>query len=74
MVEAVEEVPAVAEFVPYKAIVKSGILNVRVGPSINYHRVRDIYKNAKITILEENGNWGRIGKELWVNINYIEKI
>lgn len=80
VVDVVEETPVVIEtpttdmFEPYKAIVKVGSLNVRVGPGINYNRVRDIYKNAKITILEEDGNWGRIGKDLWVNINYIEKI
>lgn len=80
VVDAVEETPVVIEtpaadmFESYKAVVKVGSLNVRVGPGINYNRVRDIYKNAKIAILEENGNWGRIGKDLWVNINYIEKI
>lgn len=59
----------------YKAQVtaKSG-LNIRKGPGISYKKVGALAPKAKTTILETKGNWGRIGANKWVNLNYIKKI
>ena len=60
--------------VPYRAIVVVGKLMVRTGPGIDYNRIKDIPMNTKITVLEELGSWGRVGKGLWVSTNNIKKI
>ena len=65
---------AKAEF-PYKAIIsaKSG-LDVLKGPALTYNKVGFLGVGVKVVVLEVKGNFGRIGIDRWVNINYIKKI
>lgn len=66
--------PATSGFKSYKVQVtaKSG-LNVRKGPGANYGRVGTLAKGTKVTIFAKSGEWGRIGTNKWVNLNYVKK-
>ena len=64
----------ITDDVPYKARVTATIIHSRKGPGLGFHTVRDLYKGAIVVVQEVDGNWGRISKETWININYIEKI
>lgn len=59
---------------PYRATVISSAISVRKGPGLTFHHIRYLNKDMKVTVLEVSGNWGRIGKDMWININYIEKV
>ena len=58
-----------------KVIVDS--LNIRKGPSTSYDVVSTVKKNQAFTIVEVNGNWGKLKSGLgWINISdkYVTKI
>ncbi len=46
-------------------------LNVRSGPGTNYEIVRRVQRDTLVTILEEEGNWSRIGEGEWVFSFYL---
>jgi len=49
-------------------------LNVRKGPGTNYAKV-DLLKNGTtVSILEQRGNWFKIGENRWVSASYIEEL
>ena len=67
--------PATADEFPYTAIVKAKVvLNIMKEPSVFCTKVGALKPGARIKILEVSGNFGKIGDNRWVNINYIEKI
>lgn len=73
-VKAVPEVKAEEKaFEPYKAVAKSA-LNVTKGAGMTFNKIGSISAGSKITVLEVSGNFGRVGKDRWININFIEKI
>ena len=58
------------------ATVKIGIvhtpsLNVRTGPDTSFPAIDRLLENEKVTILESNGEWDRIGQNRWVNSNFV---
>ena len=59
---------------PYRAKVSASIIHARKGPGMSFHTARDLYNGTLVVITEVDGNWGKIGKDLWVNINYVEKV
>ncbi len=50
----------------------SDFLAVREGPSIDKKKVGELYDGAKVTILEKDGNWARIGSGIWVCSDYLK--
>ncbi len=70
-----EKAAAPADEFPYTAIVKAKVvLNIMKEPSVFCTKVGALKPGARIKILEVSGNFGKIGDNRWVNINYIEKI
>lgn len=73
------EIPAspskepVLTFKPYNATITT-LLNVRRGPGYEYEVVEVLQANTVEKILEENGEWGRIGRDKWVCLQYIQKL
>lgn len=56
----------------YKRYVKVNTsLNVRSGPGTNYTYIKSLYNGDEVTIYEEQGNWSRIDKGLWVCSDYL---
>ena len=70
----VEKADEVVSDFPYKAKIVASVIHSRKGPGMTFHTARDLYKGTVVSVAEIDGNWGRVGKDLWVNINYIEKI
>ena len=70
----IQESTVVADAVPYKGKVAATMIFSRKGPGLNYHTVRTLYKGAIVVVSKVVGNWGKISRDTWVNINYIEKI
>ena len=50
----------------------SDFLAVREGPGIDKKKVGELYNGAKVTILEEDGNWVKIGSGIWVCSDYLK--
>lgn len=61
-------------FEPYKVRIVPSVLPVRNGPALSFRHIRDLHKGMTVVIHKVVGNWGCIGKDMWININYIEKI
>ena len=63
------------EFVPYKIIVNTAVLNVRNIPSTSASSkiVSQLRRGTVHTILEIKGEWGRIGSG-WINLAYTKRI
>lgn len=58
----------------YKRYVKVNTsLNVRSGPGVNYSYVKSLYNGNEVTVYEENGNWSKIGNDLWVHSDYLQE-
>lgn len=72
--DAVQEAPA-EEFVPYLGKVTVDALNYRQGPGLDYKINGTIKKNEVYTIVDENGDWGKLKSGAgWVHLEYIQKI
>lgn len=48
-------------------------LAIRTGPSTDFLEVGQLFNGAKVSILEEDGNWARITGGLWVCKDYLYK-
>lgn len=53
-----------------KITVTANLLNVRIGPGINYAIVDRVSKGATFELLEINNGWGKIDKG-WVSMQYV---
>jgi uncharacterized protein YgiM (DUF1202 family) len=56
------------------ASVKSDVLNVRSGPSVNYEVLARLYKNTRVQIINKSGSWWKIQYENiegYVNSEYL---
>ena len=66
--------PASAE-VPFLVRITANSLNVRKGPSTSYEVVRTVSKPSVYTIVEVQGNWGRLKSGVgWISLKYTERI
>ncbi len=55
--------------------VRTDDLNVRKGPGVNFEKTNEVHKGDAFTIVEINGNWGRLKSGIgWINLNYTEKL
>ena len=62
------------EFKPYIIRVTAYALNVRKGPGTNYDINMVIQKGGVYTIVEQQGNWGKLKSGAgWINLDYTEK-
>jgi uncharacterized protein YraI len=56
-----------------RAVVNANTLNVRSGPSTDYHKVASVHKKQEVFIYEEIDNWCRIGiEDHWVYKRYLD--
>lgn len=53
-------------------LINTDALNVRKGPGIHYKRVGQLYRGDKVEILDEKGNWSKIGLNRWVKSEYLK--
>jgi hypothetical protein len=60
---------------PFRVRVTAYILNVRKGPGTNYSLNGNglLYREV-VTVLETEGDWGRIGPQHWIHLGYTEKL
>ena len=55
-----------------RATVNADVLNVRSGPSTQFHVVGSVVKNEEVFIYEENDNWSQINiDEQWVSSRFL---
>jgi hypothetical protein len=52
-------------------VVNASVLNVRNGPGTEYNVVDQLHNEARVTILESNNGWDKIGDNRWVSSDYI---
>lgn len=61
--------------VAYKVKITATSLNVRRGPGTRYQIATTVKKNEVYTIVEENGNWGKLKSGAgWISLNYTKKV
>lgn len=61
--------------VSYKVKITASSLNVRRGPGTRYQIATTVKKNEVYTIVEENGNWGKLKSGAgWISLNYTKKV
>ena len=73
----VTQIPTSNKFNPYIVRVIVDTLNIRNGPSITYDKVGELHKGDAYTIVEENGNWGKLKSgQGWICLSktYVEKV
>lgn len=60
---------------PYKVKITATSLNVRRGPGARYQVATLVRKNEIYTIVEENGNWGKLKSGAgWISLKYTKKV
>lgn len=47
-------------------------LAVREGPGVDNDKLGELYDGAKVIVFETSDNWGRIGDNLWVCMDYLD--
>lgn len=68
----VEDKPA--EF-PYLVMVNTkNVLPIFNGAGISFRKIGTLTPGTKVLVKEVIGNWANIGKDRWININFVEKI
>lgn len=61
--------------VAYKVKITASSLNVRRGSGTRYQIATTVKKNEVYTIVEENGNWGKLKSGAgWIILNYTKKV
>lgn len=68
------KIPSQDEFTPYFAVVTSGTLAILKGAALTHNKAGELRKGTRVKIFEISGNFGRIGADKWININFTEKI
>lgn len=59
----------------YMITVTADVLNIRKGPSTSYAVVGSIKEGGAYTIVETNGNWGKLKSGAgWICLDYTEKV
>ena len=59
---------------PYKVKVTATALNVRQGPGIGYKKIGLLSNGEILTIIDENGLWGKIEGSGWISLKYTNRI
>ena len=72
-VEVKVDMAETSDFTSYMGLA-TGLIQIRKAPTMQSTVIGNISKGSKVVILEIDGNWARIGKDRWININYIEKV
>ena len=55
-----------------RATVNANVLNVRSGPSTNFHVVSAVLENQEVFVYEQSGNWSKISLEdQWVSTRFL---
>lgn len=63
-----------AETFPYLVVITADVLNVRAGASEGAKITTQVKKNQVYTIVEKNGDWGKLKSGAgWINLNYTKK-
>lgn len=52
----------------------SDCLRIRSGPSTDYGKVGELYDGAIVSVLETDGDWGKISGDMWISMNYVKEI
>ena len=47
------------------------VLNVRIGPGKNHIMVNQLKNGTVVTVFELSDNWGRIGRDQWVMLDFL---
>lgn len=59
----------------FKVRITATSLKVRKGPGTNYNQVTSVKKGSIFTIVETNGNWGKLKSGAgWIHLSYTERI
>ncbi len=53
--------------------VNTSVLNVREGADVSFKKKGVLIKNKKVTVNKISDNWGRIGKERWICLDYCKR-
>lgn len=74
-ISELEETPVAEESVNKEEYVVCcvGYLRVRRGPGISYEEVDKLPNGKKITVIEINGKWAKIGPNRWVMRDFLMK-
>ncbi len=62
------------EFPNEAGLVNTNNLNARLGPGVHYGILDVLQKGDNVEIFERDGNWGRIGREKWTHLSYVDII
>ncbi len=54
--------------------VSTAVLNVRAGAGTSFKKTGTVLVGKKITVDKVSGDWGRIGKNRWVNLDYCKRV
>lgn len=67
--------PVSYTFEPYKVRITASALNVRAGAGTNYKVNTVVHKNEAYTIVEKQGNWGKLKSGAgWISLDYTKKV
>ena len=62
-------------FTPYLVKINTSVLNVRAGAGTNYKITTQVKINEVYTIVDENGDWGKLKSGAgWINLAYTKKV
>ena len=62
-------------FTPYLVRITASVLNIRKGPGTSYAVTGQIKDRGVYTIVEQNGNWGRLKSGAgWISLSYAKKV
>lgn len=62
-------------FAPYLVRITASVLNIRKGPGTSYAVTGQIKDRGVYTIVEQNGNWGRLKSGAgWISLSYAKKV
>ena len=65
---------ALYAFEPYKVIINTGALRVRLGPGTSYATRTTVSRNSVYTITYEKDNWGRLKSHAgWISLKYTKR-
>jgi hypothetical protein len=58
----------------YRIRVTADVLNIRSGPGVNFLDIGDLKQGTELDIFKEQGNWGEIGSDHWISLDWTAKI
>ena len=62
-------------FTTYLVRITASVLNIRKGPGTSYAVTGQIKDRGVYTIIEQNGNWGRLKSGAgWISLSYAKKV